>query len=155
VDSAIPAIPRVISAHGCQCASIEDTPSWRSDRVKLAVTAAVRPKTTPAATASSPARTVCRVTALSPTAIVVITITMPNASTHPAAGTSGRPADGGAAARNTATPAATRRQPAQSRGRSGRRDQRAASGSANSKSAATIGATSVSGPYASATACSP
>ena len=62
------------------------------------------------------------------------------------AGTSARSDGGGETARNTATPVATSRQPPQSLARSGRRDQRAASGRANSRSAATIGATRVSGP---------
>ena len=67
---------------------------------------------------------------------------------------SDRPDDGGAAARNAATPPAASTQPSQSHARSGR-EYLAATGSANSRSGATIGATSESGPNARARACRP
>ena len=129
-------------------------PAARSSLVRLSVTAAVRPNTAPAAMAVKAARTgpVARVPAAS-----VSTQTSPttaNASSQPLTRASDRPDDGGAAARNAPTPPAASPQPSQSLARSGR-DHRAATGSANSRSVATIGATSASGPNASARACRP
>ena len=58
-------------------------------------------------------------------------------------------------ARNSPTPATTSTHPVQSRALIGRRDHQADSGTANSRSMATIGATSASGPKARASAASP
>src|SRR6266702_6209714 len=79
------------------------------------------------------------------TATAQASATAPNASSHSQAGASDRPEEGGEVARKIPMPLATSAQPAQSRRLIGRRDHHAASGIANSRSVATIGATSASG----------
>ena len=161
-ESSSPAAPSASSAQGCQWASVAPRPTARSSLVRLSVTAAVRPNTAPAAAAVTAARTgpvaglpagvVASLPAASASAQT--SPTTAKASSQSRAGASDLPGDGGAAARNAAIPPAARTQPSQSLPRSGR-DHRAATGSAKSRSVATIGATSASGPNASARACRP
>ena len=56
-DSSSPAVPSTSRAQGCQWASAAPGPAARSSRVRLSVTAAVRPNTAPAAVAVMAART--------------------------------------------------------------------------------------------------
>src|SRR5438128_7652438 len=96
-----------MSAQGCQLPRTEPMPASRKDRVKLSVTAAVRPKMTPAAVASRPARRAPLLTIPAPAARAAMSATTLNANTQSQAGASDRPDDGGEVARKDATPPAT------------------------------------------------
>ena len=103
-DNNNPARPSASKTQGCQCARAAPRPSARTSRVKLSVTAAVSPNTTPAAVASRAARTASVPSLPTVSARTQTNPTTPKTSAQYPSGASDRPDEGGEAARKTATP---------------------------------------------------
>src|SRR5215471_21727720 len=93
-DNSSPVRPSASNTQGCQCASVAPGPAARTSRVRLSVTAAVRPNTAPAAVAVRAARAGPLASLPPASATTQTSPTTANASSQPLAGASDRPDDG-------------------------------------------------------------